>query len=101
MGYAAIGSGGIHATTTLSLSGQTTRTSFFQTLYNVYASKRAAESAPGVGIGTDLAVIQLDKVYRCTKPVLDKLKAIFEETNTKPAISFTDLEKIYATETTS
>jgi 20S proteasome alpha/beta subunit len=49
LGYAAIGSGGIHATTRLSLGSQTRDSGLAETVYRVYEAKRAAEVAPGVG----------------------------------------------------
>ena len=46
MGYGAIGSGAIHALTSLSLRGQTVHRRLSDTLYNVYVAKKTAESAP-------------------------------------------------------
>jgi 20S proteasome alpha/beta subunit len=98
LGFTAIGSGGIHATAFLSLAGQTGKKPFFETLYNVYVSKRVAESAPGVGQGTDIAVIESGKIWQCTKPILDELKVAFEAVNKKQAPQVTKIEEVYKNE---
>jgi hypothetical protein len=77
LGHAAIGSGGVHAMTRLSLTGQSRRRGLPETLADVYSAKRVSEVAPGVGNATDLAVIDTTHgVWPCTKDILDELEKI-------------------------
>jgi hypothetical protein len=78
LGYAATGSGAIHATMRLSLGAQTRQASLAETLYRVYEAKRASEVAPGVGQATDVAVIEQGKVSHCDINLLGKLKEAFD-----------------------
>lgn len=79
LGHAAIGSGGIHALTRLSLAAQHRKRGLSETLADVYTAKRAAEVAPGVGDATDLAVIDMDRgVWSCPQAVLDELEKIHQ-----------------------
>jgi hypothetical protein len=95
LGYGTIGSGGMHATIYLSLSGQTSRKGLFETLYNAYAAKRASEKAPGVGEVTDVAIVEQGRTFRCTKPILDVLQQLFDESNKRQLPNYEPLEKIY------
>lgn len=95
LGYGTIGTGGIHATICLSLSGQTSQKVLFETLYNVYAAKKASEKAPGVGEVTDVAVVEQGRIFRCAKSILDVLQQLFDESNKKQIPSYETLEKIY------
>ena len=61
LGYTSIGSGNIHANIRLSIGYQSKNLSITETLYNVYEAKREAEIAPGVGKGTDIALIKDSK----------------------------------------
>ncbi len=57
VGFAATGSGGLHASIRLSLGGQGRDLPLVETLHNVYEAKAAAEVAPGVGKLTDIAIL--------------------------------------------
>lgn len=57
IGYATIGSGAIHAVQSMIDFGHSTKAQYHETVFRVYASKRRAEVAPGVGLDTDMAVI--------------------------------------------
>src|SRR4051794_24783722 len=57
IGYAANGSGTIHALQSMIGLGHSPEAEYHTTVFRVYASKRRAEVAPGVGADTDLAVI--------------------------------------------
>ena len=94
LGYAAIGSGGIHAMIRLSLGGQTRSRDLLDTLADVYNSKRAAEVAPGVGEATDVAVLD-SGIYFCSLAVLDELKKIHENTSFKPKLFLDELKRKY------
>jgi hypothetical protein len=95
LGYGAIGSGGIHATIHLSLIGQTRRKGFFETLYNVYAAKIASQSAPGVGEATDIAVVEVGRVFFCTEPILEAIHGLYVASTTKVPLQYDSLEGVY------
>lgn len=73
LGYAAIGSGGIHAQTRLSLASQTRDETLARTVLGVYQAKKAAEAAPGVGNATDMAIVDSAQVAFCGTEVLAEL----------------------------
>jgi hypothetical protein len=73
LGYGAVGSGAIHALSTLNLSGQTRARDLYETMYWVYSAKEAAQVAPGVGRVTDLAVVEQGSIRNTDKAVLDEL----------------------------
>jgi 20S proteasome alpha/beta subunit len=75
LGYAAVGSGGIHATK-LSLGSQTRDSTLSETLYRVYEAKRAAEVAPGVGPDTDVAIVERGRINMCKSDLLTKMEEI-------------------------
>jgi len=74
IGYHAIGSGGIHATITLSLLKHSVAASIEQTLFNVFVAKKAAEVAPGVGSATDILVLNNAGVWKADDNVFETLK---------------------------
>ena len=77
VGFGAVGSGAIHAITTLELSGQSRSRSMMETLYVVYQAKEASQVAPGVGKETDLAVINADRtIKKCEPGILEALEQI-------------------------
>jgi len=94
LGYGAIGSGGIHATTYLSLHSQTSQSTLLNTLYSVYAAKKVSEVAPGVGRETDIAIIETDRIVHCEKLVLTELEKLFSLSNNKPSPELDTLEKL-------
>lgn len=97
LGYGAVGSGAIHAITKLNLSGQTVRRKLAPTLYAVFAAKKAAEVAPGVGTITDVGTIVQTKGFRlCSKEVLSELESIYQKENSQFAPDFTKLEALDA-----
>lgn len=83
LGYGAIGSGAIHATVRLSLGGQTRASKLPETLYRVFEAKRAAESAPGVGVETDVAVVDAAGTSHCEPAVVAELEKIVNESRGK------------------
>ncbi len=95
LGYGAIGTGGLHATIHLALSGQTSRKAFLKTLYDVYVSKKIAEVAPGVGPSTDLAVVEPKGVWHCTEPVMEMLDKLYKDVSKKPSPSLDELKRTY------
>jgi hypothetical protein len=57
VGFACVGAGAWHANSTLMLAGHTPSTRASKALFTMYAAKRRAEVAPGVGSETDTFVV--------------------------------------------
>lgn len=91
MGYAAIGSGGLHASIGLSLRKQSKTLSLAQTLYNVFEAKKAAEVAPGVGKETDMDIICNGKIISIKESSLKLLEKLIKE---RPGISEKELKEL-------
>jgi 20S proteasome alpha/beta subunit len=79
IGYAAIGSGAIHAVQSMIGFGHTGKCDLLKTIFYVYASKRRAEVAPGVGKDTDLAIINHEGVTQLTGDQLASLEELYNE----------------------
>jgi hypothetical protein len=99
--YSAIGSGGIHATIYLSLSAHTSHKGLLETVWNVFAAKKAAEVAPGVGRGTDLVVVEKTSVKYCAAPTMSILESTFEGSNKRLMPDLTKLKETYERDTGS
>ncbi|MCI4357960.1 MAG: hypothetical protein L3J95_01710 [Thermoplasmata archaeon] len=99
LGYGAVGSGAIHAITTMALSGQTRTHALYDTVYGVYCAKVAAHVAPGVGQTTDLAVVAADGSPRvCSDAVLEELKKAREQAMMIQRPSLKELQRVYESE---
>ncbi len=83
-GYAAIGTGGLHAAVRLSLGQQNKDASLVDTIYNVYESKKASEVAPGVGKLTDMAVIKNGAIHFAQESLFELLEKVRKE---RPSLS--------------
>lgn len=79
IGYAALGSGGIHAIQSMIGFGHSPNADYQETVFRAYASKRRSEVAPGVGSDTDMAVISTDGIHRLSDDELAQLRTIYEE----------------------
>ncbi len=79
LGYAAIGSGGMHAGISLALNKHTVSGSLGAAMYRVYEAKTAAEVSPGVGKLTDMAVIRGGKVAFVTQQTLRALAKVHKD----------------------
>lgn len=95
LGYGAVGTGGMHASISLSLSAQTSRRGLFETLYSVYDAKRAAEVAPGVGHETDIAIVEASGIWHCTPPIFDALAKAHSVASKKEAPDLEELKGAY------
>jgi len=73
IGYVAIGSGAIHAVQSMIGFGHSDARPVAETVFRVFASKRRAEIAPGVGRETDLFVIGADGPKILTPATLGQL----------------------------
>jgi len=99
LGYHCIGTGGIHALTWLSLSGQTRSRGLIETLHSVYEAKRAAEVAPGVGKATDIMVIDSKKEsHHCSDEVLNALKRLHSQAARRSVPNLDQLRKVFDAE---
>lgn len=78
IGYAAIGSGGIHALQAMIGFRHSSAASLRETVFRVYASKRQAEVAPGVGLDTDMAVVSASGVRFVSVDTLKKLEKLYD-----------------------
>jgi len=79
MGFAAIGSGAVHASVRLSLGQHTPTASLIDTVYNVYEAKRAAEVAPGVGKMTDMTILTGTRICPASEEVFKVLDEVHKE----------------------
>jgi hypothetical protein len=100
LGFGAIGSGAVHATTRLSLGAQSRDTPLPTSVLAVYAAKRASEVAPGVGNETDLAVVYPDRTERCSAQVVQELDRLYRELGERSAPSLEALTELLTTGTT-
>lgn len=79
IGFHAVGSGALHAIQSLIGFGHAPSRSLNETVFRVFASKRRAEIAPGVGRATDLWVIEEDRVTELSQTAMRKLDALYAE----------------------
>lgn len=79
IGYAAVGSGAIHALQALIGFGHAASADYHETVFRAYVAKRRSEVAPGVGLDTDMAVISDAGIHWLTESELEQLREIHEE----------------------
>jgi 20S proteasome alpha/beta subunit len=79
IGYTGIGSGALHAVQSMIGFGHMSGRSLHESVFTVYASKRRAEVAPGVGKDTDLAIIVDAGIARLDKNMLDHLETLYQD----------------------
>jgi hypothetical protein len=89
IGYAAIGSGAIHAVQSMIGFGHAADAEYHETVFRAYASKRRAEAAPGVGHDTDMAVIGESGIHWLSGDELEQLRKIYEEFETATSDALT------------
>jgi 20S proteasome alpha/beta subunit len=94
IGCSAIGSGGLHANVRLALGKQSTAVNLSETIYNVYEAKLAAESAPGVGKLSDIAVISGGKTIFLDESALNMLASLQNGAPRPEAASLAKLEEL-------
>jgi hypothetical protein len=82
IGYAAVGSGWIHAIQALIGFGHAASADYHETVFRAYAAKRRAEVTPGVGLDTDMAVISAAGIHWLTDDELGQLREMYEEFET-------------------
>ena len=77
IGYAAVGTGALHALQSMIGFRHSVSASLQETIFRVYASKRRAEVAPGVGHETDMFVIQSTGTTAVPAATLDELGTFY------------------------
>lgn len=83
--FHAIGAGAWHAKSQLMQAGYARTSVFADALAQVYAAKRRAEVAPGVGLRTDFHIILKDGWIRLENDIQDKLDDLYREYTTAQA----------------
>ena len=78
LGYYAIGIGAQHAIASLVRNGYSSQLSSEEALFYIYEAKRAAESAPGVGLKTDMIHIQENEGATVSDGKIDRLRKLHE-----------------------
>jgi 20S proteasome alpha/beta subunit len=78
IGFAAVGSGTIHALQAMIGFGHSPSAGYHETVFRAYAAKRRSEVAPGVGLETDMAVITNEEIHWLTDDEMAQLKEIYE-----------------------
>ncbi len=96
LGYRAIGSGGPHASILLALQGQRRTLPVGETIFNVYSAKKNAEIAPGVGLETDVAVIEAGKIAFLDINAFGKLEGLRKELTAARKVSPEKVKDVYA-----
>lgn len=79
IGSGAIGSGSLHAIQSMISFRHSPRRGLNETIFRVFASKRAAEVAPGVGRDTDVVVITSEGKIALKEQHLEKLNMMHEQ----------------------
>jgi len=79
IGFHAIGSGAIHAIQSAIGLKHNGNKGLAETLFTVYASKKRAEAAPGVGQDTDLLIITEKGVERVDAELMGELERLYEK----------------------
>lgn len=74
MGYVAIGSGAMYAISAFILSNFSVDFGINQGVYYAFESKMSAEKAPGVGMGTNMAIITSEGIRILTQQEIELLK---------------------------
>lgn len=90
IGYTAIGSGALHALQALIGFGHHSKAELKETVFRVYAAKRRAEVAPGVGHDTDLAIVRSAGIERLTADQLKQLETVYDSFQNSTQQALTD-----------
>lgn len=79
LGYHSVGSGHRHALLTLVSRSQHKTADLYTTMFNVFAAKRAAELAPGVGSATEMRLVTPQGVKSLSAEEITRLDQIYSE----------------------
>jgi hypothetical protein len=80
-GFAAIGIGAWHAKSRLMSVGYINARSLSPSLTALYAAKKAAELAPGVGVATDIRIVLKDGYFDLWDNVGNELVSLYDKYN--------------------
>lgn len=86
IGFQAIGSGALHALHALIGFGHAPGRSLRETVFHVYAAKRRAEVAPGVGKVTDIVVIRDSGRLSLDRRTIERLEYLYTEYYQQPVV---------------
>lgn len=78
IGFAAIGSGAMHAMSHFMLAKHSYLSSATETLLDTYVAKKKSEVAPGVGQQTDMILIEGGKGYSLKEEIISRLEQTYE-----------------------
>jgi hypothetical protein len=84
LGFHAIGVGYLHAIQVFIAHGYKTSYNIEEAINIVYAAKKAAEVAPGVGKETDISLITEGKVIDIDPEIISELSTIYDEARKSP-----------------
>jgi hypothetical protein len=79
IGFHAIGIGELHAVQVFIAHRYSTSCNTLEALNIVYAAKKAAEVAPGVGGATDIAIISRDGIKILEQTIITELNKLYDE----------------------
>jgi len=79
IGFTSIGSGQLAALQSMIGFAHTPAKELMDTIFAVYASKRRAEAAPGVGYDTDIVVVRPEGMQRISGDVLSGLAELYKD----------------------
>lgn len=88
LGYHAIGIGSMHAVSSLIANGYLPTASIKMAVYLAYEAKKNAESAPGVGNDTDMAIMKQSGYEVVTKDQISLLEAIYDSRRVRQTEEF-------------
>jgi hypothetical protein len=94
MGFHAIGSGAMHAVLSLISSGHSASLSLERAAFQVYAAKRSAEAAPGVGRATDLLILNAKAAGPkiATDAIFAEMSSLYDKVRAPSAVSYDALK---------
>jgi len=95
VGFIAIGIGAPHAKSQFMASQFSSNLPFIPVLALLYAAKRRAEAAPGVGLGTDMFMVGADGWEEIWPETMESLRTNFENYETaRKALAFDAVKRI-------
>jgi hypothetical protein len=92
-GFVSIGEGGIHSSAYFMLVPYTHVISYNQALYQTFKAKKRAEVAPGVGMHTDMFLINANGAVTIDRQVIDGLEKLHAEDISRAKKRPADAEK--------
>lgn len=94
IGFAAVGSGNMHAFSAFTLYKYSPNFHLSKALYLCYLAKKSSERAPGVGSETDMVIIDSKGTYKLTTDELEVLEKVYKGENKLDIKEQEELSKI-------